>query len=431
MRPIIRKKWTALVVIIIAVTAGLGWFITTNNSLVWPIRNTLQYRLLAWWNGGPISQPAAGPGGTLQGVVTDAQGQPIEGAWVLLAYRDGTTYSTRSDSGGAYKLDNVSPGTYRPVAGAPGYESVEISGFLGGVKIRAGEETHSDFTLPPESTRIVTPGQNFKLGEAQMLTCKHPFDTSGIRQQIEFQSSDKPNQPAFYYRPITATAASQLPILLAVYPGPADSWECASLPLAAAGYAVLATGPAYSFDLEADVDELVRLLDFARQGHFPGGNGGQITLLGGSYSSLHVQRLLQRGQPVQAALLLGPPTDLFEMRRQLENGTYVPPFGLDQALVALGLPDQVPLRYWKYSGAYHVRGDFPPLAILHSRTDEVVPYQQSQLLIENLEKVGAPYEAHFFDGASHYLLAEDADEDTLKIYNITLEFLAKHLQSEE
>jgi dipeptidyl aminopeptidase/acylaminoacyl peptidase len=141
-----------------------------------------------------------------------------------------------------------------------------------------------------------------------------------------------------------------------------------------------------------------------------------------------VQRLLQRGQEVKAALLLGPPTDLFDMRRRLENGTYIPPFDLDQALIALGLPSREPLRYWRYSGAYHVRSDFPPLAILHSRSDEVVPYQQSELLAANLAQVGATYEVHFFDGASHYLLAEDADADTLKIYRITLDFLAKHLQ---
>ena len=74
-----------------------------------------------------------------------------------------------------------------------------------------------------------------------------------------------------------------------------------------------------------------------------------------------------------------------------------------------------------------MRPDLPPLAILHSYSDEVVPYQQSELLAENLTLVGAPHETHFFDGASHYLLAEEGDEDTLKIYRITLDFLAKYL----
>ena len=54
----------------------------------------------------------------------------------------------------------------------------------------------------------------------------------------------------------TTTTTSHLPLLLAVYPGPADTWECASLPLAKAGYAVLAAGPAYSNE---DLDFLAGL----------------------------------------------------------------------------------------------------------------------------------------------------------------------------
>jgi hypothetical protein len=48
---------------------------------------------------------------------------------------------------------------------------------------------------------------------------------------------------------------------------------------------------------------------------------------------------------LQAVVLLGPPVDLFDMRHRQEDGTFIPPFGLDQALVALGLPDRAPLRY--------------------------------------------------------------------------------------
>jgi dipeptidyl aminopeptidase/acylaminoacyl peptidase len=170
------------------------------------------------------------------------------------------------------------------------------------------------------------------------------------------------------------------------------------------------------------------VVNFIRAGQFPGSDGSRLALLGGSYSSLHVQRLLQRNPNYDAAILLGPPTDLFDMRRRLEDRSFIPPFGLDQAMIALGLPDRVPMRYWRYSSAYHIRPDFPPLAILHSRTDEVVPFQQSELLSANLTQAGVAHETHFFDGASHYLLAEGGDADTLKIYDITLNFLAEHLK---
>jgi hypothetical protein len=38
------------------------------------------------------------------------------------------------------------------------------------------------------------------------------------------------------------------------------------------------------------------------------------------------------------------------------------------------------------------------------------------------------HQTYFFDGASHYLMAEGSDADTLEIYRITLEFLAEHLR---
>ena len=218
------------------------------------------------------------------------------------------------------------------------------------------------------------------------------------------------------------------PLLLTVYPGPAAEWECASLPLAEAGYAVLATGPAYSFEPERDVEDLARWLQQARAGALPGVDGGRTALLGGSYSGLHVQRLLRRPadlRGVRAVVLLGAPSDLFDARRRLEDGTYVPPFGLDAALVALGFPHREPLRYWRYSGAYHVRRDQPPLALIHSRQDQVVPFQQSEALARRLAAVGAPYRLDVFEAASHYLLSEDGD--ALAIYRLTLEFVGLQL----
>ncbi|MBN1218033.1 MAG: carboxypeptidase regulatory-like domain-containing protein [Anaerolineae bacterium] len=415
-------RWFALAVIVLFQVLIFFWLATTDNVNIWPIRNTLQYHLLRrWWN--LVGEPIPGNPGTLQGTIQDGEGKPIAGAWVLLSRWDGATYRNRSDADGRY-LISVPADMYRPVAGAPGYQDV---GF-GNTRIKPGKDTKAEVTLVLESLRSVVPGRDLALGEATSLSCTTPMTATALRRQVTFDSGGQPNQLTLFYTPVTATTTSQLPLLLTIYPGPANTWDCASIPLAAAGYAVLGTGPAYTFELENDLDELQRLVEFARAGAFPGTDGGKLALLGGSYSSLHVQRLLQRDQNFQAALLLGPPTDLFDMRYRLEQGTYIPPFGLDKALIALGLPSHEPLRYFRYSGAYHVRPDFPPLAILHSRSDEVVPYQQSELLVKNLALVGATYEAHFFDGASHYLLAEEGDKDSLEIYRITLDFLEKYLR---
>ncbi len=419
------KRWLILIALVLGLI--LAWILTTDHPAVWPIRNTVEYHILTtWWEW--AGQPQVGDPGLLRGTVRDARGRPITGAWVLVSRWDGTTYTGRTDETGQYLIDDIPAGSYRPIAGATGYEDVLLGSFWKKVGIRPGEETRVDVVLPDQKLAAVSPGGDLTLGEPTTLTCSRPFDTTANRRQVTFDNAGEPNQLTLYYTPITATATSQLPILLAIYPGPADTWECASLPLTTAGYAVVGTGPAYTFELEKAIDEQERLLEFARTGRFPGSDPTRIAILGGSYSALHVQRLIQRNQDYQAALLLGPPTDLFDMRRRLEQGSYIPPFGLDQALIALGLPDREPQLYWRYSGAYHVRSDFPPLAILHSRSDEVVPYQQSRLLATNLDQVGAAYEIHFFDGASHYLLAEEGDADAIKIYEITQDFLARHLR---
>ncbi len=400
-----------------------GWLLVSESVWVWPVRNTLQYALLTRLNG-PITEPPPGPTGVLTGTILTPQRAPIAGARVLVPHRSGATYSARTNEQGQYTINGIPPGSYRPVAGAPGFKSTQFGGLLGDVVISAGASTRVDAVLSQKSAPPVTPGTDFSLSGPELLTCEQPLNSQALRYDISFNNAGQPSQPAFYYTPITATADSTLPLLLAVYPGPADSWECASLPLTAGGYALLATGPAYSFNLEADLDELERLLQFAAEGRFPATRADQVGLLGGSYSSLHVQRLLQRGvKNAQAALILGPPTDLFEMRRQLESGTYIPPFGLDRAFVALGLPDRVPLRYWEYSGAYQVGPQFPPLAIFHSRNDEIVPYQQSELLAENLAQVGAPYELYLFNGATHYLMDEGGG--AAEIFTQALDFLGR------
>jgi dipeptidyl aminopeptidase/acylaminoacyl peptidase len=418
-----RRLATGLAIGLI-VTVATIWLATTEHNAIWPVRNTLQYHLWSWWT---ARLPAVNRGvpGALTGAVRDEQSQPVAGAWVLVAGRDGTTYTARSDAAGHYTIAEIPPGTYDPIAAAPGYETARFGGLFGRVTIGAETQTSADASLRLEPVRPGPASRDLGLAEPKTLTCTRPLETRAIRRQVHFKTGDRPNQATFYFTPATISTDKPLPMLLAVYPGPADTWDCVSLPLAAAGYAVLAAGPAYSFDIEADIDELEGLLAFARAGQFPGGDGSRLAVLGGSYSAILVQRLLQRDQAFQAAILLGPPTDLFDMRRRLEQGDFTPPFGLDQALIALGFPDREPLRYGRYSGAYHVRPDFPPIALLHSRSDEIVPYQQSELLANNLAELKVPHEIHLFEGGSHYLLAEDGD--ALEMYRLALDFLAKHL----
>ncbi len=193
---------------------------------------------------------------------------------------------------------------------------------------------------------------------------------------------------------------------------------------------MVAVGPVYSLDLEADIAELKRLLALLRAGAVPQVDATRLAILGGSYSSLHVQRLLRDDPGFRGVVLLGPISDLFDLRQRFEAGTLLPPYGLDKALIALGWPNTAMQNYAPYSAVYHLRPDQPPLLLLHSRADEIVPTAQSERLASELERLGVPVEAHFFDGMAHYLYTDRPSAQLDELYGLTLDFLGRRLGEE-
>lgn len=422
-----RFRGATLILLLI----GVGWLLTTNNVQVFPARNTLQYYLLhQWWD--VMGYPESSGSGDLAGTLQDELAQPIANAVVLATRWDGTAFHTRTDALGHYSLAEIPGGYYAVVTGANGYRAT----VLDTLNIRANDPiTLSaeleganppaitlDGTLQAENVRPIWQGNE----AGEVLTCDSPIPATATRRTFTIHPNQEAAYPFYLYTPLTATQSTTLPVLLTLYPGPAEGWDCVSLPLAAAGYTVISFGTQHRLDLETDVILLKQLLKFyLRSGAIPNADPSRMVVLGGSYSAIHAQRLLQDEPDLRAGILLGAPTDLFDMRRRFELEGFIPPFNLDQAFRALGFPDREPLRYWQYSAAYHVHAKMPPLLLVHSRADEIVPYPQSTLLAEQLEAVGVPYELHFFDGASHYLLEGDAD--ALQIYELTLQFLAEQL----
>ncbi len=412
---------------LILLMVGGGWLLSTNHVQVFPVRNTLQYYLLhQWWR--VMGYPDSTGEGILTGVVSTENDLPMANAVVLATRWDGTAFHTRTDAEGKYALPTLPGGYYAVVAGAKGYKPMVMDT----LNIRSNDPITLSVTLDPALPQ--QPGAEggslpalFWQGaqEGEDLTCEKPLPATANRRAFTIRADQNPAYPFYLYTPITATESSTLPVLLTLYPGPAEGWDCVSLPLAQAGYAVISFGTQHRLDLEEDVELLKALLPYLRQGKIPNTDPTRMVVLGGSYSAFHAQRLLQDESDFQAGILLGAPTDLFDMRRRFEQEGFVPPYGLDQAFRALGFPDREPLRYWQYSAAYQVHAAMPPLLLVHSRADEIVPYPQSTLLAEQLDAVGVPYELHFFDGASHYLL--EGDSDALQIYELTLRFLAEHL----
>jgi hypothetical protein len=423
----IRRFW--LLVVFLSVIGGGIFFAVSPHPAIWPLRNVLIYRLENWWYAQVGPPEAAGVGG-MRGCVYSNTGEAVPAATVLVAERNGTTHSATTGTAGCYEISGIPAGDYVPMVGAPYLSSMPVRRLGLPLHIDAGEQRELDVMLPPVALRPVEPGTNLRLSEPVTRSWELPQPNTALRREVRFESGGQSNQLTLFYTPTSTagqpiSATERLPTLLAIYPGPADTWEGVSIPLAAAGYAVVAVGPAYSLDLESDIDELQRLVSFVRAGKLLPADGRRIVVLGGSYSGLHAQRLLLRDTGFAGGVLLGPPTDLFDLRRRFEAGTFFPPYGLDEALVALGTPDTSPERYWRYSSRYHLRPDLPPLLLMHSRTDEIVPFQQSEILAAELDRLGVEYDAYFFDGLPHYLLADEYSAKLDELYTLTLEFLER------
>ncbi|MBP1765772.1 MAG: Dipeptidyl aminopeptidase/acylaminoacyl-peptidase-like [Firmicutes bacterium] len=405
----------------VLIGALILWASITNNPTVWPIRNTLEYKATRlWW--AVVGEPDVSRSGSVAGKVTTVSGQAVGNAVVLISEWDGRVRTAHTDASGQYRIAAAPMGFYRMAATAPGYEPVQTGGILRGVTVRPGCQVNASFQLKQPEQNLMEPLPSPRILDTQTLVCKSPVPGEARRETLDFSAAGL-NELIFLYRP-SDSMEKTLPVLLTVYPGPVDTWECVSIGLAQAGYAVLAIGPAYGLELTRDVDTLERLVKMVKTGGLPGGDSARVGALGGSYSALLLELLMVRDSGLEAVVLLGPPTDMYDFRRRFEREGFVPPFGLDRALVALGLPSREPLRYLNHSMVYQVRRGMPATILFHSYQDEIVPYQQSGLLAQSLREQGVEAELHLFDGASHYLL--DDNEASMTIYHKTIDFLRRH-----
>ena len=399
------------------------WTAFTDNSMVWPVRNTVEYQLVrAWWK--VVGEPDRSRTGHVAGWVRSADGQSITDAIVAVSEWDGRIRTIGTDKNGYFNISDLPVGFYRLAVTAPGYASAQTGGVLRGVTIRPGQTAEAKFNLTPINRAALPPLPPPRRSDQQTLSCSTPVPGAALRETLLFDAGDgNKKELIFLYRPEALTEKS-LPVLLTVYPGPVDTWECVSIGLSQAGYAVLAIGPAYGLELTPDVDRLEQLVSLVKREGLAGADPARVAALGGSYSALLLELLMLRDPGLNAVVLLGPPTDMFDFRRRYEREGFIPPFGLDRALVALGLPSREPLRYLHHSMVYHTRAGLPATVIFHSYQDDIVPYQQSGLLADSLRQKGVESELYLFDGASHYLL-EDSDASQA-IYLRTLDFLSRH-----
>ncbi len=78
----------------------------------------------------------------------------------------------------------------------------------------------------------------------------------------------------------------------------------------------------------------------------------------------------------------------------------------------------------------YVTPDDPPFLLIHGDQDELVPYEQSQLMYDRLTQAGVYAELVIVKNARHSLIEPDAivSPSLMEIYQIMVDFLAKYLQ---
>lgn len=84
----------------------------TTTFIIWPLLAGALISVLLW------KRAAAGQTSTLFGIVTDANSdpanpEPIDGVEVSIT---GSEYRAITNDGGAYRIENITPGTYYSVA---------------------------------------------------------------------------------------------------------------------------------------------------------------------------------------------------------------------------------------------------------------------------------------------------------------------------
>lgn len=160
-------------------------------------------------------------------------------------------------------------------------------------------------------------------------------------------------------------------------------------------------------------------LDPDRMGAIGASAGGHlVSLLGTTEASAEwdVGEYLDQSSRVQAVVAMAPVTDLTRKfpNADIELMRHVG-FGEDNILQA--------------SPVTWVTADDPPFLLIHGDRDEVVPYEQSQLMYERLMQANVPAQFVLVRNARHSLTAPDglATPTLDEINQIILNFLAQYL----
>ena len=162
---------------------------------------------------------------------------------------------------------------------------------------------------------------------------------------------------------------------------------------------------------------------FAAWGASAGGH--LVAMLGttGDIKEFEVGENLEVSSRVQAVVDYFGPTDFLQMDAQrLPDGlVHDAPDSPESKLVG-GPIQEYKDRVARANPITYVSKDDPPILIIHGDRDKLVPYQQSVLLKDALEKVGVPVTLYNVVGEGHGGFKDP------KVPELTKAFLEKHLK---
>ena len=174
---------------------------------------------------------------------------------------------------------------------------------------------------------------------------------------------------------------------------------------------------------------LLILLDpnrFAAWGSSAGGH--LVALLGttGDIKEFEVGEHLEVSSRVQAVVDYYGPTDFLQMdaQRMPDGLVHDAPDSPESQLVGGAIQEHKD-RVARANPITYVSEDDAPFLIVHGDQDKLVPYQQSELLEDALEKAGVPVTFYNVEGGGHGWFKDP------KVPELTKTFLAKHLKPME
>jgi hypothetical protein len=432
--------WTVTVLLLAGAALGVRFALRTPAGRA--AANVAGYRarvLWSGWFGDRESTATKGrAAGAIGGLTLDGSGQPLPGTLVLVSTVRGIAYQATSDEQGAYRMEGVPPGRYVPVASKWGYEdalyrqgteertpvTVRASHIAAGVDIVLEEH------LPWRPT-IEEPAV---LGPPETGYALFPAEVAARRVPMTYTNEGLVITTTQIYEPLDLQADERLPVVVASYPSEPLNWDRVSVALANERYVVLASGPSpqRGLDIHGMARDLIAAVAYLRDGQLSEhADLERQGWLGGSFSSLILYRALwEEPKEVDALVWVGGISDAFLWVQALYDVDLAIPDRYANYVASLGRPDRYPEIYAGYSAALHA-ARMPPVLIVHTTADEVIPYNQSIRFAETLEAAGVPHELFLYEDTTHYLDQVNITPETAELYSRLAAFLNRYVRNRE